>query len=225
MQPVAALAEDVMSRNNVRTIADIAHLAGVSKSTVSRALSDSSLISDETKKRIKKIAAEHNYQIHQAARNLSLQRSSTLGFVLLKSIENYANDPFVMDMVGHISNTLVDYQYDLLVAQLNINQPEQLTSYLTSKRVDGLIVVTNDDYRNVLDHLAQQKAPFIAWNAPRPGQTYSSVNCDNVAGAKLATQHLLDLNCQRVAYVGGNTGCLEVGLRYQGYCDALEAAG
>ncbi|MEW5960990.1 MAG: LacI family DNA-binding transcriptional regulator, partial [Chloroflexota bacterium] len=71
----------------VRTIADIARLAGVSKSTVSRALSDSPLISQTTRARIQAMAREYNFQIHKGARSLSLQRSQTVAMVIPIDLE------------------------------------------------------------------------------------------------------------------------------------------
>src|SRR6266508_2451392 len=70
-----------MSNKTVRTIADIAKLAGVSKSTVSRALNDSPLIGEETKARIRSIARQHNFQINAPARRLSMKLSRTIAFV------------------------------------------------------------------------------------------------------------------------------------------------
>ena len=72
---------DTMSNKTVRTIADIAKLAGVSKSTVSRALNDSPLISEETKAHIRELARRHNFQINAPARRLSMQESRTIAFV------------------------------------------------------------------------------------------------------------------------------------------------
>ena len=71
-----------MSEKTVQTIKDIARLANVSKSTVSRALNNSSLISQETKERIQAIAQEHNFRINAPARNLSLRQSHTIAFVI-----------------------------------------------------------------------------------------------------------------------------------------------
>jgi DNA-binding LacI/PurR family transcriptional regulator len=67
-----------MSIKTVRTIADIARLAGVSKSTVSRALNDSPLIGEETKAKIRALAHQHNFQINAPARQLSMQRTAIL---------------------------------------------------------------------------------------------------------------------------------------------------
>src|SRR3974390_1105407 len=74
MQPVAKIKELVMSQKTVQTIEDIARLANVSKSTVSRALNDSPLIKQETRQRIQAIAREHNFRINAPARNLSMRQ-------------------------------------------------------------------------------------------------------------------------------------------------------
>src|SRR5690606_34731840 len=102
--------------NTKITLADIAKIAGVSTSTVSRALSDSPQISVAVKKRIRAIAKEHNYQTHLGARNFRLQKSNVIAIVL--PIE--ANDseilsnPFVLEFTGAIGLELRHHGYNLL---------------------------------------------------------------------------------------------------------------
>ena len=106
MQPVA-LIKAKMNDKSVQTIEDIARLAGVSKSTVSRALNDSPLIGEETRARIRRIALEHNYQINEAARRLSMQESRTIAFVTHTYRDSFCfQDLFAMELVGAISHAL-----------------------------------------------------------------------------------------------------------------------
>jgi len=95
--------------NPFKTISDIARICCVSKSTVSRALNDSPLISSETKDRIHTVAKEHHFQINIPARRLSMQRSSTIAFVVnahqTKDVFSL-EDLFVLEILGAISSTL-----------------------------------------------------------------------------------------------------------------------
>src|SRR6266508_6340666 len=103
-----------MSTKSVRTIADIARLAGVSKSTVSRALNDSPLIGEETKARIRSLARQYNFQINAPARRLSMKQSRTIAFVTHAYHQDFSvADLFVLEILVGISNALVKLEYDL----------------------------------------------------------------------------------------------------------------
>src|SRR5512138_3502205 len=105
-----------MSPKTVRTIADIARLAGVSKSTVSRALNDSPLIGEETKERIRSLAHEHNFHLNAPARRLSLKESRTIAFVNYAYHKDFSvADLFGLEIMGGISSGLASRDYDLLV--------------------------------------------------------------------------------------------------------------
>ncbi|MGC9394792.1 MAG: LacI family DNA-binding transcriptional regulator, partial [Anaerolineae bacterium] len=135
-----------MNAKAVQTIADIARLTGVSKSTVSRALNDSPLISEETKARIRAVAKEHNFQINVAASRLSRQESRTIGFVVhaYKACNDYSvNDLFLLEVLGAITNTLLSSHYDLLVANIDPHDSNWPHQYLDTGRVDGFILLTS----------------------------------------------------------------------------------
>jgi DNA-binding LacI/PurR family transcriptional regulator len=213
---------------SIKTIADIAKLAGVSKSTVSRALNNSPLISEDTRMRIQAIAREHHFATHQGARCLSLQRSDTIGLIIpfyeSCSTSHLITDSFFVDILRGIMLTLAEYGYDLLIGQPSKDAPGDVQRYLESKRADGLILLGCQGYLDAISNIFGSEAPIIVWGAARE-QIYCSVNCDNVAGGHLAAQHLLDTGRKRIAFLGGYRGEPEVKLRYQGYASALQATG
>jgi len=212
----------------IKTIADIARVAGVSKSTVSRALNNSPLISQETRKRIQTIAREHHFATHQGARCLSLQRSDTIGLILPLYggcvTHSFITDPFFVEVLRGITLTLGEYHHDLLIGQPAKDAPGEVQRYLESKRADGLILLGCQGYLEAISNLFGPEAPIIVWGADKE-LIYCSVNSDNVAGGRLATQHLLEIGCNRIAFLGGYQGEPEVELRYQGYTQSLENAG
>ena len=109
-----------MSKKEVQTIADIARLAGVSKSTVSRALSDSPLIGEETKKRIHAIAKQHDFQINVPARRLSMKQSNTVAFVTHTYHKQFSvADLFTLEILGGITEVLHQNGYDLLMVHVD----------------------------------------------------------------------------------------------------------
>jgi DNA-binding LacI/PurR family transcriptional regulator len=218
-----------VNEKSVQTIADIARICCVSKSTVSRALNDSALISTETKERIRAVAKEHNFQINIPARRLALQHSRTIAFVVhaYKCIEAFSlNDLFLLEVLGAISSTLSTYHYDLLVANVDPRDPDWPHQYLDTGRVDGFILLTSTRKQIHIKTLVEMKAPFIVWNnTPSPESSYCSVNNDNFNGGKLAASHLWQTGRRRIGFVGGPADEYEIQRRYEGYAAALQEKG
>ncbi len=215
--------------DSIKTIADIAKVAGVSKSTVSRALNDNPLISRKTRERIQAIAREHHFATNQGARCLSLQRSDTIGLILPlygDSIKKHSHisDPFFVEVLRGITFTLGEYRHDLLIGQPAKNAPGEVRRYLESKRADGLILLGCQGYLEEISKIFGSEAPIIVWGASEK-LVYCSVNSDNLAGGRLATRHLLNMGRKRIAFLGGYHGEAEVKFRRQGYEEILQQAG
>jgi DNA-binding LacI/PurR family transcriptional regulator len=214
-----------MNKKSVRTIADIARLAGVSKSTVSRALNDSPLIGIETKERIRKIARQHNFQVNVAARQLSVKRSNTIAFVTHAYHKDFSvADLFGLEIMGGISLGLHTNGYDMLVVHVDPRETTWAREYLETNRVDGFILMTSTRKQSHIKALVEIGAPFIVWGVPVPNQGYPSVTGDDFSGGKLATEYLIRTGRRRIAFLGGPPDELEVQLRYNGYETALREA-
>ncbi|HEX7525050.1 MAG TPA: LacI family DNA-binding transcriptional regulator [Gaiellaceae bacterium] len=215
-----------MTNTTVTTIADIARLAGVSKSTVSRALNDSPLIGSETKARIREIAQEHRFQMNDPARRLSLRQSHVVALVTYEYKADVAvPDAFTLEIMSGISAGLHANGYDLLVIQVSPKDTDWIPQYLDSGRVDGFILMAASCTQRHISMLAERKAPFIIWGAPPGNHNYCSVSGDSVAGGKTATEHLLRTGRSRIAFLGGPLSEVEVQQRYKGYEAALLEAG
>jgi DNA-binding LacI/PurR family transcriptional regulator len=212
-------------RRSIRTIADIARLAGVSKSTVSRALNNSPLIGEETKERIRAIAREHNFQINAPARQLSMRQSRTIAFVTHAYHQDFSvADLFGLEILGGISSGLAKQEYDLLVIHVDPQDTKWARRYLETGRVDGFILMTSSRKQSHVKALMDLNAPFIIWGVPQPGQNYCSVTGDNFTGGKMATEHLVGIGRQRIGFIGGPAYELEVQHRLSGYQTALQKA-
>jgi len=214
-----------MSNKSVRTIADIAKLAGVSKSTVSRALNDSPLIGEETKAKIHSLAKQHNFQINAPARRLSMRQSRTIAFVTHAYHKDFSvADLFGLEIMGGISSGLATREYDLLVIHVDPNDTKWAHQYYETGRVDGFILMTSTRKQTHVKALLELGAPFIIWGIPQPKQKYCSVTGDNLTGGRLATEHLIGIGRQRIGFIGGPSYELEVQQRLAGYEDALNEA-
>lgn len=218
-----------MGEKAVKTITDIARLAGVDKSTVSRALSNSPLIGTETKERIRKIAQDNLFQINYNARSLSTQQSRTIGFVThayhYKNACYSISDLFLLEIMGAISTTLACNNYDLLMAQVDPFDTEWPRRYLDSGKVDGFILMTSTRKKNHIQFLAEMKAPFIIWGYPISDFNCCSVVGDNFTGGKLAAEHLIRNGRRKIAFIGGPAGEADVQKRFSGFEFALKEAG
>ena len=214
-----------MSRNSVKTIADIARLAGVSKSTVSRALNDSPLIGENTKAKIRAIARQHNFQINAPARQLSMKQSRTIAFVTHAYHKEFSvADLFGLEIMGGISNGLAKQGYDMLVIHVDPQDTKWAHQYFDTGRVDGFILMTSSRKQSHMKALLEIGAPFIIWGVPQANQKYCSVTGDNFTGGKLAAERLISLGRRKIGFIGGPDYELEVQHRLNGYKSALHEA-
>ena len=215
-----------MPKTEIQTIADIARLAGVSKSTVSRALNDSPLIAAETKERIRTIAAEHDFHMNVPARRLSLKQSHAIALVTypFKGDEN-TPEVFMLEIMSGVSLALHANEYDLLVISVDPSDVEWPRAYLETGRVDGFILLSGMCSRSQLRTLKDTHAPFIIWGVAPGAHGFCTVSGDSVAGGKLATEHLLSRGNRRIAFLGGPEDDPEVQDRLRGYELALDEGG
>lgn len=214
-----------MSKNTVKTIADIAQLAGVSKSTVSRALNDSPLIGEETKEKVRSIARKHKFQINNPARQLSKKESRTIAFVTHAYHKAFSvADLFGLEIMGGVSSGLSAQGYDMLVIHVDPQDTKWANRYFDTGRVDGFILMTSTRKQSHVKALLELDAPFITWGIPQATQKYCSVTGDNFNGGKLATEHLTSLGRRKIGFIGGPEYELEVQQRLDGYKSALREA-
>ena len=203
------------------SIKDIARLANVSHSTVSRALSGSSLISAETALRIRHIAEDAGYRPSAAARSLVTSRTATIG-VVVTSIA----DPFAAEVVLGIEDAANDHDYSVILANSNA-QPEREVKVVRAfeeRRVDGIIVTSSRVGAIYVEMLSQTRVPIVLLNNQHPSEFMHSVTIDNLAASFQAVRHLIGLGHRRVAYIGDRFGCQSDTDRFGGYRSALDLA-
>ncbi len=214
-----------MPTTRTNTIADIAREAGVSKSTVSRALNDSPLISVETKDRVRALARERRFQMNDPARRLSLGQSHVVALVTYEYMADASlPDAFLLEIMSGLSAGLHANGYDLLVVQVSPKDTDWVDRYFASGRVDGFVLLGGSCTRGHISTLAARAAAFVVWGLGPGEHSHCSVSGDNFAGGKTATAHLLQSGRTRIAFIGGKEGELEVEERYRGYAAALGEA-
>jgi DNA-binding LacI/PurR family transcriptional regulator len=206
-------------------MADVARLAKVSMSTVSRALADSPLIPEDRRREIQQIAANAGYVINQSARSLRMRKTQTIGvvFPLGHDVGQLISDPFFIEMFGRLADEITTRGYQILLCRVTDTSDGWLYRIIQSQRQDGLVIVGQSDQHIALNEAANTYSPLVVWGGHLPEQTYCSVGTDNVGGARRAVDHLIGLGRKRIAFLGMQE-LPEIGLRYEGYTRALRAA-
>ena len=209
---------------------DIAHQAGVSQSTVSRALSDSPLVNAETRERIKRIAQELNYIVDKNASNLRKQQNKTLALLLFEdpTSDDSSINPFFISMLGSITRATSAAGYDLLVSFQNLSDDWHAV-YADSNKADGLILLgygSYTDYEYKLSQLEEQGTPFLRWGAPDEKHPGVSIGSDNFQGGTMITHHLLLQGHKTFAFIGEiGESAPELKARYEGFYQTLTLVG
>lgn len=207
-------------------MADIAELAGVAKSTVSRALADSDQVSESTKARIRDIAREHNYRLNVTARDLRFRQTRTVKVMVPIGAAGvpHFTDPFVMDLLASIADTLSDRDYNMLLSKAALSSRDDMRRAFVAHNEEGIIVIGQRRFHDELNEIAKSDKPLVVWGAQFPDQMYVSVGSDNIGGARAAVRHLIRLGRTRIAFLG-DVNMAEPGLRHEGYKIELERAG
>lgn len=226
-----------MTTEQVRTIADIAHIAGVSKATVSRALNDSALVSAATRERVRAIAQQHGFEINATARRLSRRETNVIALATYpyepfgpeRAPPGFAPtdklpDTFVLEVMSGLVAGLHARDYDLLVIQIASQDTGWISRYLDAGRVDGFVMMAANCNARHLEALEQRGAPFVVWGLDSASHAYSTVSGDSYAGGRIATQHLLDAGRHRIAFIGGPDTEQQSQDRHRGYVTALRSA-
>jgi DNA-binding LacI/PurR family transcriptional regulator len=211
------------------TSLDIAHLAGVSQPTVSRALRGSPAVNPQTRQKILAIARELNYKVDKNASNLRAQQTGTLALLFFEdpTPDDSLINPFFHSMLGSITRACALRGYDLLVSfqQLSTNWH---ADYEDSNKADGIILLGYGDYleaESTLQQLVAQGTHFVRWGAVLPDAPGVSVGCDNLQGGHDICTHLLAQGRRRVAFLGhASDHYPEFKERWRGYAQALRKA-
>lgn len=205
---------------------DIARLAGLSKSTVSRALQEDPRIRPATRERIAALAKKHGYAVNTNARKLRLSRSNTIAVVihLPPAASPEWSGPFIFQLLTDVANQLWLRRQDLLLVPPESGQPSAYQSILASKGADGIIFLGQGANDKWLLDLARTNAPFVVWGAVERQPRYCTVGSDNRKGGALVAQRFLELGRQRILFVG-NRHHLEMAQRFEGMKAELDAGG
>lgn len=207
-------------------MSDLARLAGVSGSTVSRALAGSPTVAAATRTRIQDLAREIGYSVNPVARSLRSGSTGTIGIVvpLLHAASQPLDDPFFSTMLGRLAQALTARGFELLLSKVHTGGPGWVDRLVRERRADAVILLGQSNAHAAIDEAARAGAPIVAWGQAEGGDAYPIVGSDNRAGGELAARHLIARGCRRIAFLG-DTALPEIRARFDGFARAHAATG
>lgn len=212
------------------TIKDVAARAGVSPATVSNVLNETKFVSEELKSKVLAAVRELDYQVDYIASSMKRKKTHTIGVVLTA-----LNLLFTNQLINGLQSVIADNDYRLIFyTSENIFEKEsRYLRMLATSRVDGIIINTvasekrNPEYLRQLAHLSSggKSIPVVSVERNLEKFGVPSVHVDNVQGGEMATQHLVNCGCRRIAVIKGPSFSDLIIDRVEGYQRVLERAG
>lgn len=210
--------------NKIITIRDIANHLSISVSTVSRALRGSYDVNAETRERVKATAKALHYHPNYHARALARRRSYTFG-IILPNITNYYFAAVLTGVQEYASR--YGYQVTLFMTQDDPAIEKKLLQQLSPYYLDGLLACTSLDNSEGMAYtrLLSMGLPVVFFDRALASVFASRVLQDDVAGARMAVNHLIEAGYRKISHITGAANNLMTSRRLQGYLQALEEAG
>lgn len=207
------------------TIDDLSQKLGLSRSTISKALNNRFDVAPETRERVQQAAAEYGYQPSAAARNLRLQKTEKIGLVFNYPIHKVSD--FLAELLPGMASAAEQAQYNLILYTSMAGTPDKIEKLCRSREVDGIVLVWPPRLTQTLEIaelMQREKMPYIVLPRRVPHPDVSFVAADHTTGARLLTEHLIELGHQRIGFASRPEVFETDTDRREGYRQALEAA-
>ncbi|MEM8896298.1 MAG: LacI family DNA-binding transcriptional regulator [Bacteroidota bacterium] len=206
------------------TIKDIARKTGTSVTTVSRALSNSPLVRQETRELVQTIAREYNYVPSYRALSLKNSRTNTIGIIVPKLAHE-----FFSKVIRGAEQYAQDHRYKVILCPSNDSYEREVAHVqrLLDRRVDGIIACISNETK-AFDHFAncvEEEVPLVFFDCVVDALDVPKVVLDDFNAGYQAVKHLIDQGCRQIGYLGGPAKVSVNENRYQGYLKAMKDAG
>lgn len=205
------------------TISQIAKLAGVSKTTVSRVLNNKGEIKEETRNRVLQVISENHYRPNSAARTIKSRETKTIGLLIPYEADYIMSNPFYYDVIRGIATEVDSKNYYLL---LMYSRQESYLEIVREKRIDGLLLLSlGNQHLHLLDELVQTGIPMVSLSAVPGNLNIPTVSVNDFSGAKKAVSYLVKQGHRNIALLNGPRNLVSNEERFRGYCSVLDSNG
>jgi LacI family purine nucleotide synthesis repressor len=203
------------------TIKDIAKIAGVSHTTVARALNDSELVHTETREKIKKIALELNYAPNYNAKSLVLDKSYIIGLFFSTLRKGTSSDFFHQAIIG--VNDIIKEKYNVVVKGID---DYQNYAGINKRNFDGILVMSQREEDNpFILHVVSKNIPLVVMNRDIKDERIATILADDRKGAYEAAKNLIENGHKKIAVIEGREGFKSSVERKEGYLQAMMESG
>ncbi|MGB4595849.1 MAG: LacI family DNA-binding transcriptional regulator [Anaerolineaceae bacterium] len=203
---------------------DIAKLAGVSRSTVSRVVNASPNVSLAARKRVEKIIQNTGYHPNAAARSLASQRTHMIGLVIPRTTSAFFTDPYFPQLTQGVAFACNDHHLTLSLFLVgNQNDEDEITPRISRRgMLDGILIQSGTSDDRLLKRLQSSQVPCLVMGRPLVDEAVNYIDVDNIRAAKQATKHLIGLGYQRIGMITGSKNSSASIDRSEGFRQAMQ---
>lgn len=205
------------------TIGDIAQALGVSKTTVSRAMSGKGRIGEETRGRVLAYVEAHNYSPNVVAQGLAQNKTFNIG-VVMPGDSNISELPFFQNCMLGICRTASAAGYDVLISMVTGEDISQLERAVANRKVDGVILTRTLTEDAPMRYLREKEVPFVAVGSTEDNEAVQ-VDNDHRSACRELTDRLFAQGLRKIALIGGDERFVVTGSRLSGFRDAVVSQG
>jgi LacI family transcriptional regulator len=207
---------------------EIARIAGVSRSTVSRVVNGDARVSDEARLRVQSVIADYNYHPNAAARSLASRRTRMIGLLVPQGVGTIFNDPFFPRLIQGTVDACNEVDYNLTLLMDTSEDPARADRLyqriIRGRYLDGVIISSAIVDDPIVDRLQDAGLPYVQIGR-HPRREVNFVDLDNRASARDAVAHLVSHGYRRIGMISGSPNLIASIDRYAGYINALQEAG
>jgi LacI family transcriptional regulator len=221
-RPLKLKTKGTSSLHRKPTMADVARLAGVGAMTVSRVLSGTVPVAEETARRVQRAVEQLAYRPNQLAQAFRGQRSRTIGLII-----PYLYDHFFANCAHAVTTVAKEHQYSVITTTSN-EDPEieyAEAEQMLQRHVEGLIVIPSRFRQSRLNRSLFGRTPVVAFDRPVSDPSVDAVLVENTSGSRRMVQHLIEHGYKNISFMGMSRNLYTMNARYLGYHRAMHEAG